>query len=169
MSCLSVLSTEHGLYLRNRPANSLPRTQGELAETSVVPQSYQKTILVVDDNPDILKFVTGILTASNYRVITAGSGAEALQQSKNFRSEIHLLLTDLQMPRMSGIDLATLMSADRPQLQVLMMSGFSDRMFVLNEGWLFLAKLFIPSQLLALVLGLVAPDCSFKFAPINLN
>jgi FixJ family two-component response regulator len=55
------------------------------------------------------------------------------------------------MPGMSGIDLATEMTIERPHLQVLLMSGFPAGMLVLNEGWHFLAKPFIGSQLRALV------------------
>jgi hypothetical protein len=56
------------------------------------------------------------------------------------------------------------MCLDRPQLKVLMMSGFTSGMLVLNEGWHFLAKPFIPSQLRALILGLVFPVGGSKFS-----
>lgn len=61
---------------------------------------------------------------------------------------------------MSGIQLATEMTTSRPNLKVLLMSGFTEGMLVLNEGWHFLAKPFIPSQLRALVTGLLYPDKS---------
>ena len=118
---------------------------------------------MVDDDPAILKFVSGLLVA-DYHALTASSGAAALQQSKDYEGEIHLLLSDFQMPAMSGIELATQMCADRPQLKVLMMSGFTGGMLVLNEGWHFLAKPFVPSQLRALILGLVFPDRDSKFS-----
>ena len=119
---------------------------------------------MVDDDPAILKFVSGILVDADYHVLTASSGAAALQQSKDYKGEIHLLLSDFQMPTMSGIELATQMSVDRPALKVLMMSGFTGGMLVLNEGWHFLAKPFVPSQLRALILGLVFPDRGSKFS-----
>ena len=124
----------------------------------------QETILVVDDDPVILKFVSELLSAGRYNVLTATSGLGALQQSKDCGGEIHLLLSDFQMPGMSGIELATQMSVDRPQLKVLMMSGFTGGMLVLNEGWHFLAKPFIPSQLRALVSGLLFPEKSSRFS-----
>jgi two-component system cell cycle sensor histidine kinase/response regulator CckA len=126
-------------------------------EQTPVPLNAQRTILVVDDDADILKFVSGLLVTSKYNVLTAVSGEDALRQSSDFKPEIHLLLSDFQMPGMSGIDLATAMSAERPDLKVLMMSGFSGGMLVLNEGWHFLAKPFIPSQLRALIHGLMPP------------
>ena len=65
---------------------------------------------------------------------------------------------------MSGVDLATAMTMERPQLKVLLMSGFPGGMLVLNEGWHFLAKPFIHSQLRALVMGLVSPEKESKFS-----
>ena len=124
----------------------------------------QKTILVVDDQETILLSVSAFLNAGKYNVITANSGQLALQKSKDYKGDIHLLLTDFQMPEMDGIQLATAMSIDRPQLKVLMMSGFTGGMLVLNEGWHFLPKPFISSQLLALVVGLVSPDQKSRFS-----
>ena len=124
----------------------------------------QKTILVVDDQETILSSVSAFLNAGKYNVITANSGELALQKSKDYKGDIHLLLTDFQMPEMDGIQLATAMSIERPQLKVLMMSGFTGGMLVLNEGWHFLPKPFISSQLLALVVGLVSPDQKSRFS-----
>ena len=133
-----------------------------MAET-LVPQNDQKTLFVVDDDPQILKFVSGFLVQSNYKVLTASNGADALQQSKDYEDEIDLLLSDFQMPGMSGVDLATKMTLERPQLKVLLMSGFTEGMLVLNEGWHFMAKPFIPSQLRALITGLISPEKPSKF------
>ena len=133
-----------------------------MAET-LVPQNDQKTLFVVDDDPQILKFVSGFLVQSNYKVLTASNGADALQQSKDYKGEIDLLLSDFQMPGMSGVDLATKMTLERPRLRVLLMSGFTEGMLVLNEGWHFMAKPFIPSQLRALIVGLISPEQPSKF------
>ena len=135
-----------------------------MAPTMPPVEQQQGTILVVDDDPTILEFVSGLLVDGDYHVLTASSGAAALQQSREYKGEIHLLLSDFQMPAMSGIELATRMCVDRPQLKVLMMSGFTEGMLVLNEGWHFLAKPFVPSQLRALILGLVLPDRGSKFS-----
>jgi FixJ family two-component response regulator len=67
------------------------------------------------------------------------------------------------MPGMSGVEVATQMTSKRPELKVLLMSGFTDGMLVLNEGWHFLSKPFIPSQLLALIADLIEPDKKSKF------
>jgi len=128
------------------------------------PENNRKTILVVDDDPSILRCVSEILADNNFNVLTASSGAEALRQSRDYKRGIDLLLSDFQMPGMSGIELGTQMTRERKQLKVLLMSGFPEGMLVLNEGWHFLAKPFIVSQLRALVTGLVSPDRPSKFS-----
>jgi CheY-like chemotaxis protein len=123
----------------------------------------QKTLLVVDDNPDILILISKALEA-DHCILQANSGQEALDKSNDTKSEIHLLLSDFQMPGMTGIELATKITAQRPNIKVLLMSGFTGGMLVLNEGWHFLPKPFIPSQLRALIVGLVSPDEPSKYA-----
>jgi len=141
-------------YERN---SKMPET-----EQTLEPQ-YKKTVLVVDDDADILQSVTAMLER-DYNVLGAGGGKQALQLSQDFKSEISLLLSDFQMPEMSGIELATQIDAQRPGIKVLLMSGYPAGMLVLNEGWHFLAKPFIPSQLRALVTGLISPDRNSKFS-----
>jgi CheY-like chemotaxis protein len=125
-----------------------------------VPESAPKTILVVDDDPHIIAVITAVLADSGYNILTAESGSKALEQSRAFKGDIHLLLSDFQMPGMSGTDLATAMTADRPELKVLLMSGFPGGMLELSEGWHFLAKPFIASRLRALTIALIFPEFS---------
>ena len=91
----------------------------------------EKTILVVDDDPTILSFVSGFLDG-RYNVLIAKSGIDAIRRSEEFKGEIHLLLSDFQMAGMSGIELATKLTVQRPQIKVLMMSGFPEGMLVLK-------------------------------------
>jgi two-component system cell cycle sensor histidine kinase/response regulator CckA len=112
------------------------------------------TVLVVDDEPQIVNLVSEILC--RYKILTATSGMEALERAEHFGGEIHVLLSDFQMPGMSGMDLATQITLARPEIKVLLMSGYAAGMLVLNEGWHFLAKPFIPSQLRSLVDALVS-------------
>jgi DNA-binding response OmpR family regulator len=123
-----------------------------------------KTILVVDDDARILAVVSELLVDGGYNVLTAHTGAKGLQQSRDFKGTIDLLLSDFQMPGMSGVELATAMTLERHELKVLLMSGFTDGMLVLNEGWHFLNKPFVASQLRALVSGLISPDKKSRFA-----
>lgn len=134
-------------------------------ETKPLREKLQITILVVDDDPLVRQLVESVLKyGDEYNVLLADSGAMALQKSKEFRDEIQVLISDFQMSGMSGIELATAMTSDRPNLKVLMMSGFPEGMLVLNEGWHFLPKPFVSSQLRALVVGLVAPDKESRYA-----
>jgi len=119
-------------------------------------KSASKTVLVVDDEPQILSIVSGFL-CGQYHILTANSGTEALQQSQEFTGDIHVLLSDFQMDGMTGIELATRITQARPKIKVLLMSSYSEGMLVLNEGWHFLPKPFILSQLRSLVGGLAYP------------
>ena len=111
---------------------------------------------MVDDAPANLKLVSRILD-DHYNVLTANDGKEALQQSKDFKDEIYLLLSDFEMPGTSGVDLATEITRHRPKIKIVLMSGYNEEMLVLNDGWHFLAKPFIPSQLRTLIGGLILP------------
>ena len=112
----------------------------------------------MDDDANILVTVSDILDNGDYNILTADTGSLALARSRNFNGEIHLLLSDFEMPGMSGVDLATAMTNDRPALKVLLMSGFSGGTLILNEGWHFLDKPFDASELRALVTGLLSPE-----------
>ena len=132
-------------------------------EQTAEPQNKKKTILVVDDDAALLKSLSELLGRA-YNVLRANSGEAACQQSKAFNPEIHVLLSDFQMPGMTGIELATQITAQRPRIKALLMSGYPAGMLILNEGWHFLPKPFIASQLLALIVGLVSPDKASRFA-----
>jgi len=81
------------------------------------------TILIVDDNPDICKLAKLFLENSGYTVLTAADGNEGLQLYKERRTSIALLLSDVRMPNMNGIDLAARVLGMDSQLPVLLMSG----------------------------------------------
>src|SRR5580704_9485312 len=119
----------------------------------------KKTVLVVDNDESIVRFVSGILE-NDYNILTAANGAEGLQLSSDFKSEIDVLLSDFEMPGITGIELASKLTAERPELKVLLMSGFRGGMLVLNEGWHFLPKPFVSSQLRALIVGMIPNENS---------
>jgi two-component system cell cycle sensor histidine kinase/response regulator CckA len=129
-------------------------------ETPRVPANGRKTILVVDDDPAILVYVSALLSDGGHSVMTAANGERALELAGEFEGEIHLLLSDFQMQQISGIELATAISLARPAIKVLLMSGFDGGMLVLNEGWHFLAKPFVASQLRSIVTSILFPDKS---------
>ena len=144
-------------------SNCLNSVQQMAATEPMLEHGNRKTILVVDDDPAILNSVVGILSR-DYNVLSTSSGKDALRQSKDFKSEIHLLLSDFQMTGMTGIELAIQITAQRAEIKVLLMSGYPAGMLVLNDGWHFLPKPFITSQLIALIASLVSPVKPSRFA-----
>lgn len=105
-----------------RPAGS---TTPEPISADPAPES-PATILVVDDEPAVLTVTERVLNARGHRVLAASSGAEALQQSRNWTGRIDLLLSDLRMPSMNGRELAERIREERPDIGVVFMSGYSE-------------------------------------------
>ena len=115
------------------------------------PHAGSEALLVVDDEEAIRKVVTRSLEAVGYRVLSAATAGEALQIAAQHAGTIHLLLTDVVMPRMSGRALAQELAKMRPTVKVLYMSGYADNAFVHNgvvdEGTHFIGKPFSASDL----------------------
>jgi CheY-like chemotaxis protein len=80
-------------------------------------------ILVVDDEPAVRRFVTEALRSSGYDVVGAATGREALATVYGDSRTPTLLLTDIEMPGMSGVELAARIRADRPAIRVILMTG----------------------------------------------
>lgn len=110
-----------------------------------------ETVLVVDDEENLRSLVRGVLEARGYRVLEAASGEEALARSEVHEGAIHLLLTDVVMPGMSGAELAARLGVLRPEIRVLYMSGYTkDRASVYgvrDTQYSYLAKPFTPQEL----------------------
>ncbi|MBI2385335.1 MAG: PAS domain S-box protein [Elusimicrobia bacterium] len=92
------------------------------------PASFRgdETVLVVEDQSEVLRLVARALTPQGYRVISCGSAKEALETARAVESPIHLLLTDVVMPGMGGAELAEVLGRTRPETRVLFMSGYTD-------------------------------------------
>lgn len=121
-----------------------------------------QTILVVEDDAAILGLVQSILVEAGFEVLAAGSAKTATRLEAHFSRAIHLLLSDIQMPGMCGPDLAEILKRRRPDMRVMLMSGYPDgAMLVLNHGWHFIQKPFLPIALLGSiteVLNTEVPD-----------
>lgn len=89
--------------------------------------SISRTILLVEDEGPVRRLIARILGMQEYRVLEAGHGEEALAISEGFGGDIHLLVTDIMMPIMNGQELATRLSALRPGLPVLFISGYPGK------------------------------------------
>lgn len=94
------------------------------------------TVLVVDDNDEVLKMVGAILRRAKFHVLSAKSGADAIEAAESTNGKIDLLLSDIDMPLMSGPDLGEQLKKTRPDLHVMFMSGGQrGNLLVLNYGW----------------------------------
>jgi PAS domain S-box-containing protein len=114
-----------------------------------------EVVLLVEDAPRVREVVREILEMSGYAVLEARDGAEALEISERHPGRIHLMVTDVVMPQMSGRELAAQMASLRPDVRVLFMSGYTDsaivRHGVLDPGTAFISKPFTPDALAAKV------------------
>ncbi len=114
-----------------------------------------ETILVVEDDPAVLRLSCRILESSGYVVVPASSGADALRAAESRSGRIDLLLADVIMPGMSGGELAARLMEGTPSLRVLFMSGYADdviaRHGVLSDETLVLQKPFTMEQLVEAV------------------
>ena len=104
----------------------------------IAPAQNGITILLAEDERPVRTFVLAMLQKAGYNVIMATDGQDGLAKSREFKGKIDLLLSDVEMPNMTGIELATQIQIERPEVHVLLISG----MLLLNEGWQFLPKPF---------------------------
>jgi PAS domain S-box-containing protein len=111
-----------------------------------------ETVLLVEDDPQVRELTRTVLVAQGYFIIEAASPEDAERIVENDRAEIHLLLTDVIMPGISGHELAKRLTARLPRLRVLYMSGYTYNIIAhggtLEAGVAFLQKPFTPSTLL---------------------
>jgi DNA-binding NtrC family response regulator len=111
-----------------------------------------ETILVVDDNDTVLKVVGEILKDANFHVLSAGNGAGAIEIAKEHKGRIDLVLSDVDMPSMSGPDLGLALRAMRPNIHVMLMSGGENgNLLVLNYGWAFIQKPLVARTLVRMI------------------
>jgi DNA-binding NtrC family response regulator len=117
------------------------------------------TILVVDDEAEIRKLVTAMLTRSGYRVLTADSGQNAVRLFRN-NPGVDLLLTDVVAPGMSGPMIADEIAALKPDVKVVFMSGYDStqvvQRYVVERGYSLLIKPFNMEQLGRMVAQVMA-------------
>ena len=134
----------------------LPQVEGrpekiQLSENTKSLAPGTETILLVEDDDMVRSIARVILTSAGYTVLEAADGENALGLCHHHRGMIHLLLTDVVMPRISGRALADQVKQLRPDIGILFMSGYTHEAIihhgVLNEGINFMEKPFTPETL----------------------
>jgi PAS domain S-box-containing protein len=133
-----------------------PRVDGaargtESASVGGDPIKGRETVLLVEDEPGVRRLVNETLRLHGYTVLEARHGIEALLTGAKHLGPIHLLLTDVVMPQMSGPEVAEKLATVRPEVKVLYMSGYPDHPAFSKGGvdteHSFLQKPFTPSTL----------------------
>ena len=110
-----------------------------------------ETILVVEDEPGVRELVRRVLERYGYRVLLAATPREAIALAERHAGAIHLLVSDVVLPEMSGRSVASQIVASRPEIRVIYMSGYTDNAIVhhgvLDPDTPFLQKPFTPEAL----------------------
>ena len=135
-------------------------------KTDVITQCEQpilkgyETILLVEDEPSILKLCKLILERNGYNVLAFGSAAEAVRAAESYNGTIDLLMTDVMMPEMNGSELSKKLLAILPDLKILFVSGYTADVIthntILDSGINFIQKPFNPKLLLTTVCNILS-------------
>jgi CheY-like chemotaxis protein len=133
----------------------LPEFSGPIAELPPAPAPVSprgaETILIVEDEPAVLRMASRALRSQGYAVLEAANGAEALELLSRAPCAVDLVLSDVVMPILNGRELSERLAVDRPEIRVLFMSGYTDddivRRGLLQPGAPFLQKPFVAADL----------------------
>jgi GAF domain-containing protein/ActR/RegA family two-component response regulator len=139
-------------------AEPVAEAEGDEARAT---RAGSETILVVEDERGVCDLTEDILRGQGYTVLTAATPERARMLCRRYPAPIHLLLTDVVMPSMSGPELARELVSTRPAMRVLYMSGYTDEALqqhrIAEEGVPFLEKPFTRARLAQKVLERLAP------------
>jgi two-component system cell cycle sensor histidine kinase/response regulator CckA len=140
------------IYL-SRHETETAKIHGESKEK--IPTSKGETILVVEDDPAILKIIQKILKRLDYTVLTSIAPEKTMEIVKEHTGKIHLLITDVIMPKMNGRDLAELLQSINPDLKCVFMSGYTadvlDSHEILDKKMNFIQKPFSRKELAEII------------------
>jgi len=137
----------------------LPCFQGQAEMQDAVQEQTTprgtETVLVVEDEKMLLEFVGTVLEEQGYKILAAGTPADALTITREYNSPIHLLITDVVMPGMNGRELKEAITPLYPDIKTLYVSGYTANVIahrgMLDEGTAFLQKPFTVNALIVRV------------------
>ena len=111
-----------------------------------------ETVLVVDNDQVVREAVVSILERANFHVLSANSGVDAINLAEETVGKIHLLLSEVDVPQMSGPDLGEALKMTRPDIHVMLMSGQEHgNLLVLNYGWAYIHKPLVATKLVQMI------------------
>ena len=116
--------TTFKVYFPKAGADEVSDTEEQVGDDLLI---GSETILVVEDSKPLLKITQKMLEKYGYRILTAQNGREALEVFSGHDGPIHLILTDLVMPKMGGQDLVEKIQSEKPEVKLVYMSGYTDR------------------------------------------
>jgi PAS domain S-box-containing protein len=125
-----------------------------------IPLDGNETVLVVEDEPGVRNYVRDMLEAHGYRALDAARGEDAMEIARYYSGIIHLLLTDVVLPGMKGLEVIRQFQALRPGVPVLRMSGYPERFGISpNEDVYLIQKPFTPEALLTRIRRVLDAPC----------
>jgi two-component system cell cycle sensor histidine kinase/response regulator CckA len=119
-------------------------------------QSYAHTILLVEDDAEMRTMLEILFEARGYNLLIAEDGKAGWEMAKAHRGPIDLLLSDIVMPRMTGVELAQRINKSRPETQVLLVSAYHQAILLIDPNWTFLPKPSEPKALIVKIEGMLA-------------
>jgi len=153
------IGTTFKVYLPMLDAEEISVTTAERAVGRVVMGS--ETVLLVEDEPSVRSIARRILERNGYTVLEAHDGRHALRVAEQYKQPIHLLLTDMMMPELTGRDVWTWLAPKRSELRVLYMSGYTNddivRRGLLDADAAFVQKPFTAADLARAVRSTLEP------------
>ena len=130
--------TQHGGYVRveSQPHEGtkfvllFPRSTGSVAPraptTAPTVEGGTETILIIEDSAEMRRMLATVLSSLGYTVLTAQDGQRGVEVAREYQYEIHLVLSDVVMPRLSGPEAVEQIRRERPAVRVLLLTGFAD-------------------------------------------
>jgi two-component system cell cycle sensor histidine kinase/response regulator CckA len=112
-------------------------------------------VLLAEDDSVVRLMLERILKQGGYDLVVAADGQEALQKSDEHKGRIDILVADVQMPGMTGRDLAQEIRKSRPDLRVILLSASMQGLLVLDSTWHFIQKPFLARALLERIVDVV--------------
>ena len=125
--------------------------------------THGATILIAEDEPAVRNLLQNILNSAGYQVLIASDGTKALKIAEQHERNIDLLLSDIVMPEMTGLELAKTLKSKRPEMRIVLTSAYPQGALVMDSAWHFIPKPFFPRRLLEEVRkALSTPPEKFK-------